>query len=273
MSIRSFFRTVRSGIELCGRHPLLTGSIAILGLLGVALSIFGFQLDRQEAIETSEQISDLRDQIVRDDIFAWTSFLMIDSPYDYKRVNDLSYCSTRTEDFAIKADDFFDFLMRNQGSTVFLNFGVDLDECNIFEDVVTPQSTDIKLSLRTAHYLRFSSNIYEYKHFGLNPDYIEKSQNPYSPAFVVEFSRTDLAARTGEDYVATFWPPLDELQSFRYNADEYGLNIISGLFKIVISSASGAYAIELLPVEAVDFDKFSRTLQNVGDVGKVNLQY
>ncbi len=254
---------MKSAIEFCGQHPFATGLLAIFGIAGLILSVVGFQFDRQEAAETTDQISNLRDEIVRDDTFNSILFDLTAAQYEYRSVNNVSFCSPRDETLASKANEFFEFLMDNQDTTVFLNFSINLDECSVIEYQTYNQSTSIENTIKAAHYLDFSSYVYEYRHIGLNSEYIEKAKNVYSPAFVLYFDRINKSTRRADEYTATFWPPLSELRSYRYNADEYGLNIISGLFKIFISSASGGYAIELLPVEAVDFDKYERTVESL----------
>ena len=261
MQNNKIFNAMKSAIEFCGQHPFATGLLAIFSIAGLILSVLGFQFDRQEAADTTDQISNLREDIVRDDTFNSISFALEAAQYEYRSTNNVSLCSPRDEAFASKANDFFKFLLDNQGETVFLNFSINLEECNIIEYENHNQSTSTENTIKAAHYIDFSSHVYEYKHIGLNNEYLEKAKNVYSPAFVLELDKVNNSTRRADTYVATFWPPLSELRSYRYNADEYGQNLISGLFKIFISSASGAYAIELLPVEAVDFDKYERTVE------------
>ena len=45
-------------IETIGQHPFVTGLLAILGFLGFWVSIVGFDQDRREAAQTSEQIAE-----------------------------------------------------------------------------------------------------------------------------------------------------------------------------------------------------------------------
>ena len=43
--------------EWIGAHPLSTGVLAIVGILGFAISVLGFRLDRTDANKTTDQIS------------------------------------------------------------------------------------------------------------------------------------------------------------------------------------------------------------------------
>jgi hypothetical protein len=52
-------RAVHRAIELMGKHPFVTGLLALLGILGFIISVAGFQLDRKEATETTAQIQDV----------------------------------------------------------------------------------------------------------------------------------------------------------------------------------------------------------------------
>lgn len=254
---------LRSAVELCGRHPLASGVVAILGIGGLILSVVGFQFDRQDAAQTTEQISDLRQDLVKEDVFKLASLHLSGTPYEFRSADSVTYCAPANASFTSAASDFFAVIMANQNEVVFLDFGVDLGECNILEDAPPSEDTEMQVTLKAGHYMDFSSAVYAYAHPGLNPEYVEKSQDRYSPAFVVYFDRVNTTTRKAEEYVATFWPPLSELRSYTYNADEYGLNLVSGLFRIVISSASGGYGIELLPVEAIDFAKYERTLEGL----------
>ncbi|MBA1444848.1 MAG: hypothetical protein M3H12_14815 [Chromatiales bacterium] len=47
---------VQRGVEFCGKHPFATGLFAIFGLVGLLLSFVGFQMDREEASATTEQV-------------------------------------------------------------------------------------------------------------------------------------------------------------------------------------------------------------------------
>lgn len=48
----------RSAVEFCGKHPFATGLFALLGIAGLGFSMYGFSLDREDAIVTGNQISD-----------------------------------------------------------------------------------------------------------------------------------------------------------------------------------------------------------------------
>ncbi|RFN58419.1 hypothetical protein [Marixanthomonas ophiurae] len=54
---------IKSFIEMCGRHPFATGLFAILGLIGLIFSIYGFLVDRSESISTTKQIDLVVDSI------------------------------------------------------------------------------------------------------------------------------------------------------------------------------------------------------------------
>ncbi|MEO1495158.1 MAG: hypothetical protein AAFV19_23690 [Pseudomonadota bacterium] len=265
MAQNPFLKSLKTSIEFCGKHPFATGIIAILGIAGLVLSIVGFSLDRQDAADTTEQIADLRKDVVKENVLPWQALRLTNAPLDYTRKGDVTFCSARTNGFVEQAGAFIDFVMQNQGATVFLDFGVNLEECRIYEEISEPAGSALRQTLQVGHYSDFSSVVYAYKHPGLDPAYIEKSRDIYSPAFVLYFERFDTDRRKADQYIATFWPPLSQLRSYSYGADEYGLNLVSGLFKITLSSASGGYGIELLPVEAIDFARYERTLAAVRD--------
>ncbi|MDH0645395.1 hypothetical protein N5D48_16115 [Pseudomonas sp. GD03858] len=46
---------MKQAVELVGRHPLVTGILAITGLLGFVFSIYTYEADRQSAVENSQQ--------------------------------------------------------------------------------------------------------------------------------------------------------------------------------------------------------------------------
>ena len=47
---------VHSGIEFCGKHPFATGFFALIGLVGLVLSMYSFQLDREEYKSSTQQL-------------------------------------------------------------------------------------------------------------------------------------------------------------------------------------------------------------------------
>lgn len=59
---RILFR-IRHGIEFCGKHPFVTGLFALIGLFGLALSIVSFNLDREDAKGTTEQVQRVEKKI------------------------------------------------------------------------------------------------------------------------------------------------------------------------------------------------------------------
>ncbi|GJL90943.1 hypothetical protein [Hyphococcus sp.] len=59
---RGVLRTV---LETLGAHPLATGMLAVLGILGFLLSVFGFGIDRKEAADTTEQITHVDSNITK----------------------------------------------------------------------------------------------------------------------------------------------------------------------------------------------------------------
>jgi len=48
---------LKAMLETIGAHPLATGTLAVLGILGFVISVFGFGVDRREANETTEQLA------------------------------------------------------------------------------------------------------------------------------------------------------------------------------------------------------------------------
>ena len=57
------FSGMRVLIEFCGEHPFATGLFAILSVIGLVLSIVGYLLDRSEAQATTEQITNVQEEI------------------------------------------------------------------------------------------------------------------------------------------------------------------------------------------------------------------
>ena len=58
-----FLGLIHSAIELCGKHPFATGLFAILGIIGLAVSIVGYKKDREEAVQTTDQVAGVSEQI------------------------------------------------------------------------------------------------------------------------------------------------------------------------------------------------------------------
>lgn len=55
MKIKAWANVLKNAIELVGRHPLVTGILAIIGLLGFLFSIYTFEQDRLSSIESGKQ--------------------------------------------------------------------------------------------------------------------------------------------------------------------------------------------------------------------------
>ncbi len=53
----------RQIIEFCGNHPFATGLFALLGLIGLLISIVGYEKDRAESKSTTIQITHMEDKI------------------------------------------------------------------------------------------------------------------------------------------------------------------------------------------------------------------
>ena len=49
--------------EWIGAHPLSTGILAIVGILGFAVSVFGFGLDRKESTDTTKQLQEVNKKL------------------------------------------------------------------------------------------------------------------------------------------------------------------------------------------------------------------
>ena len=58
--VRSAGSRIKAGLEFFGRHPLITGILSVLGIIGLLLSIQSYRVDRSEARETTSQI----DQVI-----------------------------------------------------------------------------------------------------------------------------------------------------------------------------------------------------------------
>ena len=54
---------VKQFIEFCGRHPFATGLFALLGIVGLVLSIQGYILDRSESRQTTKDIISVSDSL------------------------------------------------------------------------------------------------------------------------------------------------------------------------------------------------------------------
>lgn len=53
---RGLPKKVKEAIEFFGKHPLVTGVLALFGIAGLVLSIVGYQKDRSDAQDTTDQI-------------------------------------------------------------------------------------------------------------------------------------------------------------------------------------------------------------------------
>jgi len=58
MHHKGFLGAGREAVEFCGRHPFATGVFALLGIAGLGFSMYGFSVDREDAIVTGNQISE-----------------------------------------------------------------------------------------------------------------------------------------------------------------------------------------------------------------------
>jgi len=55
-SIQRPLLSLRTFVEFCGKHPFATGLFALLSIIGLVVSIIGYQKDREEALTTTEQV-------------------------------------------------------------------------------------------------------------------------------------------------------------------------------------------------------------------------
>lgn len=58
-SFVGFLHNTRVGIEFFGKHPVVAGLLALLSVAGLAISILGFELDRDDARFTTEQVANV----------------------------------------------------------------------------------------------------------------------------------------------------------------------------------------------------------------------
>ncbi|QBF27226.1 hypothetical protein EXN22_16590 [Pseudomonas tructae] len=56
MNIRDWGNFAKNAIELVGRHPLVTGILAITGLIGFLFSIYTYEQDRESSVENTRQM-------------------------------------------------------------------------------------------------------------------------------------------------------------------------------------------------------------------------
>lgn len=59
----SLAKGIHRAIEFCGKHPFVTGLFALLSLFGLALSVIGYQLDREEAKSTTVQVQRVEEKL------------------------------------------------------------------------------------------------------------------------------------------------------------------------------------------------------------------
>jgi hypothetical protein len=62
-AIASYVGMARAAIEFCGRHPFVTGLLALLSIAGLILSIISYRLDRQDAQSTTDQVRRVEERI------------------------------------------------------------------------------------------------------------------------------------------------------------------------------------------------------------------
>lgn len=63
LTTRKVGLSLKRGVEYCGKHPFATGLFALVGVVGLLISVYGFTLDRQEASDTSQQVVSLEDDV------------------------------------------------------------------------------------------------------------------------------------------------------------------------------------------------------------------
>lgn len=56
MKTSDVVRAIKNSIEVVGRHPLVTGILAILSILGFVFSIYVYQEDREDSTKSSQQM-------------------------------------------------------------------------------------------------------------------------------------------------------------------------------------------------------------------------
>jgi len=61
--LSTFLTLLKKGVEFCGKHPFATGLFAILGIIGLIISLKGYNRDRQEAEATTNQVDSVARQI------------------------------------------------------------------------------------------------------------------------------------------------------------------------------------------------------------------
>jgi hypothetical protein len=54
---------MRRGVEYCGKHPFATGLFALTGIVGLLITVIGFQKDRVDAQKTADQIEEVEIQL------------------------------------------------------------------------------------------------------------------------------------------------------------------------------------------------------------------
>ena len=251
-----------AGIKVCGRHPLAAGVFALLGLIALLLSVAGYRLDRQEAQDTTELIVGLKNDLVQNDHFDWITIELTNSFDKFEQKNGVGYC-TPPETLSLDTTrDFVEFLLKHQGKIAVVDFTWEVQECQILEktEISTLDDKPVVLTMRAGHYSDYAANVHKYKHLDVGSSYVEKAENVFSSAFTIYFETKYTHKNLVDEYIVTLWPPVSELHAHNHFADEYGLNKIVGLFKVKVTHGGGI-GIELVPVEAIDVDKYERTLE------------
>lgn len=109
----TILRALKNGIEFLGNHPFATGFLALLGMFGVIFSIVGYQVDRNEAADTANQIDAVSRKIEE------TKNLAARTPSDlvpkFKGV------------FDSRNSEFIEFATKNEGKIVHVNAYIPFD--------------------------------------------------------------------------------------------------------------------------------------------------
>lgn len=251
-------------IMFLGNHPLSVGLFSIFGLVA---SIAAFQIDRQEARETTEMLTGIRDEITNDELYPWFSYNIPPETTDFRRRNDLDYCRPVKQDLAIATKRLADFLIDNQGGVVYLRIELNFDECEVWEFEQNAQLSDrlTKLLVSVAHSAELPKAGLFQPNIGVDKGYLELSKDIFQPSFLIYLQDDHHERNLNELYYISIWPPLATMQTYNYFSDEYGLNLMQGVFKVSFPSASGGNAINLFPVEALDSGKLQNTIQLMND--------
>ena len=63
MKLKAVLVVIRTSIEFFGRHPFVTGLLALLSIVGLLLSIAGYRSDRRESRDSTEQVAGVNDTV------------------------------------------------------------------------------------------------------------------------------------------------------------------------------------------------------------------